>query len=733
MGGNSTTLSIVLKLVDDATAGMQGVGDKLKSVGESMSSAGRTLSTDVTLPLVGIGVAAVKMASDFQASMTMLVTQAGLPADQLNKLTKAVQDFADSGAQQTPEVLAQGLYHIVSLGVPAAHAMEVLKLASEGASMSQANLEDVASALGAAVASNIKGSGDYQNAMATLNATVGAGNMRMQDLATSLGNVLPQATTAGLSLKDVGAAMATMTDNGMPAADAATRLHMAIALMAAPTKQATEALASIGMTQLQLADDMRNKGMLAALTDLKQHLESVQPATEVLQKHTKMTAEQIAALNQTLGDAKQKLAILEEQHLATAASTLKYGQSITQYAQSQNNAKVAADNHALAIEKLQQSIAGYEAKLGSANTVLKTVGGTMLDANQQAEVLSHAFGGGRSAGAIELLLNNLDRVGQKYDLIDQGVSKFSDDVETQQETAAAKFAMAQAQMADAMVKLGAAMLPLVETLMPKLIGAVTGLVNWFTNLSPSVQTGILVFLGLFAALGPVLIVLGSLFSVIGSLTTAFVFIGPYIYAAGAAILGLSAPLLIIIAAVGVLAFMVYKHWHEIIDWTSDMMLSIAGAWNKGWSGMSNFLGGLLNDVKTAVQDAMNFIMTIVNGAMSAINSVKSAAASVGGAVGHAAGAVGGAFNNTIHAFADGGIVTGPTFALVGEAGPEAIIPLSAFAGGNSLAGSGFGGGGGITINVTGNNISSQMDVRNIAQQVGAEIVRVLRLNQKLSI
>lgn len=629
MGGNSTTLSIILKIVDDASAAMQGVGDKLKSIGDGMSSAGRTLTTDVTLPIVGIGAAATKMASDFQASMTQLVTQAGLPADQLQKLTKAVEDFAASGAQQTPEVLAQGLYHIVSLGVPAANAMDVLKLASEGAAMSGANLEDVANALGAAVASNIKGSGDYQQSMAILNATVGAGNMRMADLATSLGNVLPQATTAGLSLKDVGAAMATMTDNGMPAADAATRLHMAIALMQAPTQQATKALEGIGITQLQLADDMRNKGFLAALTDLHDHLID----------------------------------------------------------------------------------AG-------------------LTANEQGQVLSEAFGGGRSAGAIELLLNNLDRVGQKYQLIDQGVNKFGSDVETQSETASAKFAMAQAQMADAMVKLGAAMLPLIEVVMPKLVAAVTAIVNWFTSLPGPVQNGILIFLGLLAVLGPVLVVVGSLITVVGTLITVFTTVAPIIAAVGAAVLSLGVPFLLVIAAVGVLAFMVYKHWHEIIDWTSDMMLSIADAWNKGWSAMSNFLTGLLDDVKNVVQGAMNFIMSIINNVLGAINSVKSAASSIGGAIGNT---VGGAFTNTIHAFADGGIVTGPTFALVGEAGPEAIIPLSAFAGGNSLAGGGFGGGGGINITVTGNNISSQVDIRNMAQQVGAEIVRVLRLNGKYSI
>src|ERR1700712_2607055 len=328
MGGSSTTLSIVLKLVDDASAAMQGVAGNLKSVGDSMASAGRTLSAEVTLPIVGIGIAASKMASDFGQAATQLQTKAGYSQQAMQGLSQSVLDFAQNGSQYTAfELMHDGLYHIASLGVPAAQAMDVLKVATEGAAIGVAPLEDVANALGAAVASNIKGATNYHESMAILNATVGAGNMRMQDLATSLGNVLPQATTAGLSLKDVGAAMATMTDNGMPAADAATRLHMAIALMSAPTGQAQKALEGINMTQFQLADDMRNKGLLPALQDLHDHL------------------------------------------------------------------------------------------IASGKT-----------ADEQAAVLSEAFGGGRSAGAIELLLNNLDRVGQKYQLIDDGVKKFGGDV-----------------------------------------------------------------------------------------------------------------------------------------------------------------------------------------------------------------------------------------------------------------------------------------------------------------
>jgi hypothetical protein len=60
--------------------------------------------------------------------------------------------------------------------------------------------------------------------------------------------------------------------------------------------------------------------------------------------------------------------------------------------------------------------------------------------------------------------------------------------------------------------------------------------------------------------------------------------------------------------------------------------------------------------------------------------------------------------------ASGGIVTGPTLALIGEAGPEAVVPLSQM--GN------MGNGGGVTINVTGGLATSA--------EIGQSVVNALR-------
>jgi len=67
----------------------------------------------------------------------------------------------------------------------------------------------------------------------------------------------------------------------------------------------------------------------------------------------------------------------------------------------------------------------------------------------------------------------------------------------------------------------------------------------------------------------------------------------------------------------------------------------------------------------------------------------------------------------IPGFANGGIVTKPTLAMVGEKGPEAIIPLT-----GPNAGAGISGGGGVTVNVTGGLATSA--------EIGQAVVNALR-------
>lgn len=246
------------------------------SVTRTAGSVGRGLTTYVTAPAAFVGYEAVKQAIDFNQQMLLLKTQAGDATDSIKQLSDQVLKLAGSGAPQGPGQLAEGLFHLVSLGLRGAQAMGTLREASLAAGMGMANLEDTSTALGAAVVSGIKGAQNYQQAMATLVGTAGAGNMRFQDLASSIGNVIPSAAAAGVTLHEMGAALAVLTDRGMTADEASTRLRMSLSLIQRPSKAAQAALADMGVNADQLGAIVRQpNGLLHVLEILHTAIDKV--------------------------------------------------------------------------------------------------------------------------------------------------------------------------------------------------------------------------------------------------------------------------------------------------------------------------------------------------------------------------------------------------------------------------------------------------------------------------
>jgi len=75
--------------------------------------------------------------------------------------------------------------------------------------------------------------------------------------------------------------------------------------------------------------------------------------------------------------------------------------------------------------------------------------------------------------------------------------------------------------------------------------------------------------------------------------------------------------------------------------------------------------------------------------------------------------------SAIPALAKGGIVNRPTLAMIGEDGPEAVVPL------NKKNNPMYGQGGGVTINITGTFLSE-----DVAEQLGNAIVAKLALSTR---
>lgn len=272
MSDNTANIRAVITAKDNASATLAGFSNNAAKMGAALESTGRTLTKNLTVPILGAIGYSAKLATSFQQQMTYVRTQAGDTEDNLNKMSQAVLNLARV-SQYGPEELAKGLFHLASLGLRGAEAMKALDTAQRLAAVGGASLEETTSAVGAALVTGIKGTKNLNEAAGTLNATIGAGNMRMEDLVGALGTgVLPAFKNAGLSLNEFGAALATLTDNGMDASNAATRLRMTIGLIEAPSGTAQKALAELGLTSNDLGIKMQKEGLVPALKLLQQRL-----------------------------------------------------------------------------------------------------------------------------------------------------------------------------------------------------------------------------------------------------------------------------------------------------------------------------------------------------------------------------------------------------------------------------------------------------------------------------
>lgn len=250
--------------------------DGLKTEGQSsfgaLATAGATAGLAIGSGIAIAGYESMKAAMTFQSSMELIRTQAGASQAEVKNMSKALTNLAPS-VGMGPNELASGLYHIESVGMRGAKALSVLKVAAEGAQIGHANLEDVTNALDSAIVSGIPGVQNYRQAMGSLNAIVGAGDMRMQDLADAMGTgIMPVAKNFGMSLKDVGAALAVFGDNNIRGAQAATELRMALQYSTNVSSKGAKALAGIGMSATEMSQDFHSGGLVKGLQDLQNHL-----------------------------------------------------------------------------------------------------------------------------------------------------------------------------------------------------------------------------------------------------------------------------------------------------------------------------------------------------------------------------------------------------------------------------------------------------------------------------
>lgn len=211
------------------------------------------------------------------------------------------------------------------------------------------------------------------------------------------------------------------------------------------------------------------------------------------------------------------------------------------------------------------------------------------------------------------------------------------------------------------------------------IGQAMGPAMTFVGLLPGLSTG-------FSAIGAVV---GTILPVFPGLAATLT--GTVIPAIGATIAALGpvlVPIAAVGAAVGLLAMAWSNNWFDIQGRTAAAVSTVSG-WLVGLQAISGEIwAGIVETYRTAI----NAIIGFINGLISAWNAIElripgfsveiprvdipGVGTIGGGSLGWPGVTVGTPDIPLIPTLATGGIVTRPTLALIGEAGPEAVVPLS---------------------------------------------------------
>ncbi|ADU30976.1 phage tail tape measure protein [Evansella cellulosilytica] len=225
---------------------LKDTGERFKEIGGKMSDIGKDLSLRVTAPIVGLGGAAVKMATDFNAGMANVATLIPGNITRVNDLKTSVQEMAIEVGKSTGD-LTDGLYQTISAFGDTADTVEILEINAKAAAAGLAttsNAIDLTSAV-------TKGYGDtsaeaVQHASDLAFTTVRLGQTSFPELASSMGRVIPLASELGVSQEELFGVMATGTGVTGSASEVVTQFRGILQSLMAPTGEMTKLFEELG-------------------------------------------------------------------------------------------------------------------------------------------------------------------------------------------------------------------------------------------------------------------------------------------------------------------------------------------------------------------------------------------------------------------------------------------------------------------------------------------------------
>lgn len=244
----ATIATLALRITGNASglkSALSEARSSVESAASTMQSVGGSLTAGVTLPLLGMGLAAVKASTDFNAGMAN-VASLGVPIERVNEFKGAVQEMSVALGKSTTD-LSDGLYQVISAFGDSADTVEVLEINAAAGAAGLATTTDAINLTSAVTkAYGDTSAGAVQQVSDLAFQTAKLGQTTFPELAASIGRVAPLAATLGVGMEEMFGTMATFTGVTGSASEVSTQLRGVLQALMAPTESMSVLMAGLG-------------------------------------------------------------------------------------------------------------------------------------------------------------------------------------------------------------------------------------------------------------------------------------------------------------------------------------------------------------------------------------------------------------------------------------------------------------------------------------------------------
>ena len=503
--------------IDQVAQSMAKTGEKIKNAGDKMKGFGKSYSKYVTAPLTAAGTVGAKKFAEVDKTMQLTNATMKNTEEQAELLNQAMKDAAANSTFGMSDA-ATATLNFARAGLTAEQAASALAPAMNLAAGEGGDLETVSAGLVATI-NGFAGSFDEASTYADIFANACNNSaLDIDSLSEAMSVAAPIFHAAGYSVQDAALYMGTMANAGIDASTAANALKTGMARLVSPAKDAQGWLNKLGVEVTNADGSMKDS----------------------------------VTVQRELHDAFSTLS--ESEQLAAAGAIFGKNQM---------------SNWLALINTAPEDVAALNSQLSENGTT-----------TEMATAMMSGFG-----GSMEKLKSGIDV---------------------------------------AATSLGEALAPIIL----KVANGIQLLVDWFNSLSPTAKRVVAVILLIVAAIGPLLVIIGTLMSSIGSIMT----MAPKLLAAFA---GFNPMILVIIAAITALIAVgvwLYKNWDTIKAKAIAIKESVVQTWNdmktKVIGSLTTLKTGAINAYNTLKTGVTNIVQTLVGGVVSRFNALKSTVASV---------------------------------------------------------------------------------------------------------